>query len=259
MRGLKWVAAFAVAALVGVIGVIVVLSVMGGGEQATAQPTTPTVPPTATGAPGTPAATRPARQEHPVQIPTLPPSPALTGKQPCPDKWQRISDDVLNYSICIPPDWGVLNEETGGRSTGLTVHAQSVKILSPEGFPYPAGVPLYRALADPSTNLVYMALGSAPPGSSIACDVKPRAPLGSLPAAECQARFNYTDLGDQDYRPDGTMIETDVVVPLPNPQAGLGGPRTGYGLLIGIAGSEKAMQVHGETISQILDTVEGQP
>ena len=272
---LKWVAAFAGAAVVGAVGVVLVLTLMrGGDEQATAQPdsatATPlatllpgtveaTVTPGATEAAGTPRPTKPAAPDYPLHIPTLPAGLTLGEKRPCPDKWQRISEDVLNYSICIPPDWGILDYETGERSTELTIHGRDFKILSSEGFPYPVGVPLHKILQDPSISLIYVALSPTPPGSNITCDAKPRAQLGSLPAVQCQFKFNYTEYGDVDYRPDGSMVEIDTVVPLPSPEPSTVGPRTGYGLFIGIVGSEKAMQLHSETISQILDTVEGQP
>jgi hypothetical protein len=277
---LKWVAAFVTAAAVGAIGVVVVLTVMGGGDgQATAGETTATVSPDKTeaegtptpldtapaGTPGateataTPGAIRPVVPHYPLQIPTVPAGLTLAPKRPCPDKWQRISDDVLNYSMCIPPDWGILDERTGDRSTARTVHAQGLKILSPEGFPYPIGTPLDKPLQDPEKNLVYMTLGSAPPGSSIPCHVESRSSLGQFPAAQCQLRFNFTDWGDPDYRSDGTMVATEIIVPLANPEPGPGGDRTGYGLLIGMTGSEKAMEVHDDTISEILNTFEGQP
>jgi hypothetical protein len=272
---LKWALAFAGAAVVGVVGVVLVLTLMrGGDDHAAAQPdsatATPlatlppgtvetTVPPGATEAAATPGLTRPVPTVYPIHVPTLPPSLTLTEKRPCPDKWQRISDVVLNYSICIPPDWGILDGRTGDRLTILVVHDQALKVLSPEGFPYPLSVSLYDSLQDPDMNLIYMALSPVPLGTYIPCDAKPLVSQGPLPTVGCQFRFNYTDQGDADYRPDGTMVEIERVVPLPNPEPGLGGPRTGWGLSIGVVGSEKAMQVHGDTISQILDTVEGQP
>jgi hypothetical protein len=278
---LKWTLAFAGAAAVGVVGVVLVLTLMrGGDDHAAAQPdsttatplatlpagtaeaTAPprgTVPPGATEAAGTPVAARSPYPYYPREIPTLAPGLTLTGKRPCPEGWQRVSNDALNYSICIPPDWGVLNEGTGGRSTTLTIPADTVKILSPEGFPRPVGVPLYESLQNPDMNLIFIQLSVASPNAGMACDAKPRAPLGSLPAVGCQARFDYTDWGDANYRPDGTMVGTDIVVPLPNPKPDPVDPTIRFGLHIAIVGSEKAMQVHGETISQILDTVEGQP
>jgi hypothetical protein len=256
---LKWTLAFLAAAAAGVVGVVLVLTLTGGrDERVGAEETTPPVPPVATQV-ETPAVVRPRPTYYPLPVPTLPSGFTLAPKRSCPERWQRISDDVLNYSICIPPDWGILDEKTGGRSTEFTDHARGLKILSGEGFPYPIGTPLYEVLGETDKNLVYMTLGAAPPGSSIPCHVEPRSSLGQFPASQCQLRFNFTNWGDPDYRSDGAMVETEIIVRLPNPEAGLGGPRTGYGLLIGMTASEKAMEVHGDTISEILSTFEGQP
>jgi len=277
---LKWIAAFAMTAVVGAVGVVVVLTVMGGDDgQATAGETTPTVLPVATEAEetpapldtvpastpattettGTPGAVRPVVPHYQLDIPTIPPGLTVAPKRPCPNEWQRISDDVLNYSMCIPPDWGSLDEKTGDRSTELTDHARGLKILSGDGFPYPIGTPVYEVLGDTDKNLVYMTLGAAPPGSSIPCHVEPRSSLGQFSASQCQLRFDFTKWGDPDYRSDGAMVGTEIIVPLPNPEPGLGGSRTGYGLLIGMTAGEKAMEVHSDTISEILSTFEGQP
>ncbi len=268
---LKWVVAFLVATAVGAAGVIVVLSVMkGGSEPATAQPTagetaTPAATPSGTLTPGqaqptqTPESVRPAAPYYPLHIPAAPALSSLAPKRACPDGWQRISDDVLNYSICIPSDWGILDESTGQRSTQLLVHEEDLKILSSEGFPNPIGQPLDKPLQDPTKDMIYMAVDPVPPDSGIACDAQPRAPLGSLPAVQCEFRFNYTSYGDADYRADGNMVETDTVVALPNPQPGPVGSQTGYGLFIAVVGSDRAVQVHGDTISQILNSIEGQP
>jgi len=277
---LKWIAAFAAAAVVGADGVVVLLSVLVGDDgQATAGEVTPTVLPAATeveGSPAplgtapavtpepteataTPAAVTLAVPHYPVQIPTVPPGLRLAPKRPCPDTWWRISDDVLNYSMCIPPDWGILDERAGDRSTARTVHAQGLKILSPEGFPYPVGVPLDKLLQDPEIDLIWMPVGVVPPGSTIECDPKPRAAIGPLPAVECQSRFNYTDWGDTDYRADGNMVAISIIIPLPDPEGGPAGSRAGYGLMISVVGSDKAIEIHSNTISQILNSVEGQP
>jgi hypothetical protein len=261
---LKWALAFAAAAVVGAMGVVLVLALMrGGDEQATAQPATPTTPPVATEAGGTPVPTWPPSPRYVAEIPSVPTGFTVAEKRSCPDGWQRVSDDVLNYSLCIPPDWGILDYETGERSKELTVHGHGFKILSPEGFPYPAEVPLDKLLQDPDMNLIWIQLAHSSPGTKIACDAKPRAPLGALPAVECEYRFNYTNDPDPrhdiEYRPDGGMIGINIILPMPNQEPDPVDPKIRFGLHIAVVGSEKAMQVHGDTISQILDSVEGQP
>lgn len=241
------VAALSVAA-VGATIVPVMMSATGcgGSQHGTAEPSI---------AMATPAVARPVPTEYPLHIPPIPAGFALPPKRPCPDGWQRVSDDVLNYSICIPADWGILDEKTGEPSKDLTDQGHGLKILSADGFPNPVGQSIDRALQDPTRNVIYIATGSASasPNSYIACDAQPRAPLGSLPAVQCQFRFNYSR-GDADQRPDGNMVETDMIVVLPDAKSGVGD-----GVFIAVAGSQRAVQVHADTISQILDTVEGQP
>jgi hypothetical protein len=267
---LKWVAAFAAAALVGAVGVIAVLTVMGGDDgQATAEQTgetTPTVEPAlSTAEPplsGTDEPTPSAMEPYPYyprQIPTLAPGYVVPEKRACPDRWQRVSNDLLNYSLCLPSDWGILDEETGERSTKLATRELTTKLLSPEGFPYPVGVPLDKLLQDPGSNLIWIQLSTASPNAGMACDAEPRPPLGSLPAVGCEVRFNYSDSGRQDFRSDGRMIEIDIVAPLPNSELDPVTSTARFGLHVAVVGSESAMEAHGKTLSQILDSLEGQP
>jgi hypothetical protein len=222
-----------------------------GDDNATTQPAT------------APALLRPTPPDYPAEIPTVPSGFTTGEKRPCPEKWQRVSDDVLNYSLCIPPDWGILDYKTGERSTQLARHDEDLKILSPDGFPYPVGVPFEKLFQDPDINLIWIQLAPSSPGADIACDAKPRAPLGSLPAVQCEYRFNYTNdpdpRNDIEYRADGTMVGINVILPLPNQEPDPVAPTIRFGLHIAIVGSEKAMEAYGDTISQILDTVEGQP
>lgn len=280
---LKWALAFAGAAVVGVVGVVLVLTLMGNGDkQATAQPTDPTAAPLATLPAVTPEATVlagptiPPVESYPVVVPTLPKGFVTGEKRPCPEGWQRISDDKANYSFCLPPGWAILDPDSSEPSTRTTVHFESAAILSPEAFPYPYAGSYEKGIRDlirdSEKNVIWMQiffLQTDENDQPMSCDAKPAGTLGGLPSVSCENHFNIPSGTDRAV-PDaeGEWGRLFVAVPLPN--AGVPpswesspypAPKGAYSFAVGILfeGRNEALSHYRDVIYEILDTLEGQP
>lgn len=285
---LKWTLAFLAAAALGVVGVVLVLTLMGGGdEQATAQSdsatplaTLPSETSGATASPGpaagtatpiTPGAIKPELPSYPVVIPTLPPDFTLAEKGPCPDGWGRISDDMANYSICVPAGWGMPNPDTGEPMADVVLHYGEAHIYNPEAFPRPVGKAAEAPL-DPEADFLTIVLFPIRTDASLGggCEAKPGGSVAGLPAATCEYRFDPVPYWDQvAANPSGNWTARLMFVPLPGakPPVGPGGqplptPKGGpysTGLGISVSARNEVMDRYRETVSDILATLQVMP
>ena len=287
---LKWTLAFAGAVVVGAVGVVLVLTLTRGSDDhataqsdsATATPlatlpsetveaTVPPGPAEGTATPITPGPYKPELPSYPVVIPTLPPGLTLNGKRPCPDGWGRISDDMANYSICVPPGWGMPDPNTGQPVSEAVLHYDSVLIFSPEAFPYPVGKGT-EARLDPEANFLQIELFAFTSDTTVggACEAKPGGSVAGLPAATCEYRFDPVPYWDQSVAsPSGKWTGLLMFVPLPGakPPVGPGGqpfptPKGGpysIGLGISVGARNQVMDRYRDVVSQILDTLEVTP
>jgi hypothetical protein len=280
---LKWALAFMGATAVGAAGVVLVLALTGGrNDRAVAQPAEPSATPLSTPATLTPrdtvlgGPTIPPAEGFPVVVPTLPKGFTQGEKRACAEGWRRISDDMANYSFCLPPGWAMVDYETGQPRVNPIIHWESAAILSPEGFPYPH-VGSYEKgvrdlIRDSADNVIWMQLlpfWSRENGQTMSCEPKPARMIGSLPSARCENTFNIpagTDWAIPDA--NGRWGRLFVVVPLPEAQPPPGfesspypTPEGGYSFGLGIIfeGRNEALDRYRDLILQIVDTLEGQP
>jgi len=234
---LKWVAAFAAAAVVGAIGVVVVLSVVGGhDDQATAQSSDATPVPAVTEAAPSQQVTEPAGESaatataaapgrnkpelptYPAVVPTLPPDFTLPEKRPCPAGWGLVTDDMAGYSICVAPGWGMPDASTGEAMVNVVLHYGEAYIYSPEAFPRPLGNAA-EAPVDPEADFLTIVLFPIPADTAVegGCEAKPGGTVAGLPAATCEYRFDPVPYWDQAITsPSGKWTGLRAFVPLPS-------------------------------------------
>ncbi len=286
---LKWALAFAGAVVVGAVGVVLVLALMGGETdgRAAAQPAaTPTPMPLATHAADaaatvvtanpveptttsmTPGPTRQEPSSHAVVIPTVPPGFAFPERASCPDQWGMISDDMANYSVCVPPGWGVPDPSNGEAAVDVVLHYDWAYIYNPEAFPRPVGKAADRPVdedADFLTIVLFPVRSDMTIGGG--CQAEPGGILAGLPAAVCEYKFDRVpSLDDIIPGPSGAWTAQYAFVPLPGatPPVGLGGqplptPEGGSfltGLAISVSGRNEVMDRYQDVVSQILATLE---
>jgi len=226
----------------------------GGGENTTAHPVTPTA----------------AAPSYPVQIPSVAPGAAPMVKRPCPDDWQRISDDALMYSFCVPPDWWLMDPQTRQPRVGAVLHWEHAAIFSPDALPFPADESADELLRDSNANIIYMQL--IPLRADMTqniCELEPADMAGALPSTRCEYRYDYLPQSDwAQTAPEGEWGGLLVVVPLSaaSPEPGVEGsafptPEGGYSYGLGILfnGRNEALAHYHDLIYQILGTLDGQP
>jgi len=270
---LKWVAAFAAAALVGAVGVVAALTVVGGGDnQATAGEDETRAIPTAKGAatdsPSTPGPSKPEQPSYPAVIPTLPPDFTFPEKQECPLDWGQITDDMAGYSICVPPGWGVADPSTGERTANMVLHYGEAFIYSPEAFPRPLGKTAEAPL-EPQADFVTIALFPITTDTSVegGCETKPGDTVAGLPAVTCEYRFDPEPYWDQAIiSPSGAWAGLRVFVPLPNAKPPTGpdgqalptakGEPPSAALGISVFARNEVMDGQRDTITEILATLQ---
>ena len=146
---LKWTLAFAGAVAVAVAATLVTLAIVNNGrEQATAQEgPTPTQEVGQTALP----TTAPSATEMPTTTATPQAGEGLAER--CPAGWVLYDYANAGYSVCIPPDWVVIdNSGKGAEGTKISIFDPDLAPFAgqPKGGTVPGGVKMGIRVAPPS-------------------------------------------------------------------------------------------------------------